>query len=133
MKKIITFALILSFVFLLVGCSSNTKTFNISNSNKLTIVSGSTGESITITNEDVIKHITENINALNFSKGSKVDSDGWSYALNWMNENGEVIEKITLLGDGYTIIYNGYYYRGMSIDYMIDLGFVEKLFDNQKV
>ena len=50
-----------------------------------------------------------------------------------MNENGEVIEKITLLGDGYTIIYNGYYYRGMSIDYMIDLGFVEKLFDNQKV
>ena len=112
----------------LFGCSSNQKTFEITGAEKLTVMSGATGESIDITNTDDIKYITDNINALKYSKGEKVNSDGWCYALQWFDQNGEIIEKLTLLGDGYTIIYDGHYYKGMSVDYEIDLSFLDNQF-----
>ena len=35
---------------------------------------------------------------------------------------------MTLFGDGYTIAYDGRYYKGMSVDHEIDLPFIESLF-----
>ncbi len=128
MKKLIAIILSLTFVLALVGCSSKPKTFDITGAEKLTIRSGATGESIDITNTEDIKYITDNINALKYSKGEKVNSDGWSYNLQWFDENGEIIENLTLLGGGYTIIYDGYYYKGMEADYEIDLAFLDSQF-----
>ena len=128
MKKLIALVLALVYVLGLVGCSSEPKIFEITGAEKLTVMSGSTGESVDITNADDIKYITDNINALKYSKGEKVNSDGWSYALQWFDQNGEIIENLTLWGDGYTIIYDGHYYKGMSVDYDIDLSFLDSWF-----
>ena len=130
MRKIIAVVLALICVLGLVGCSSEPKTFEIEGAEKLIVMSGATGESIDITNADDIKYITDNINALNFSKGEKVNSDGWSYSLQWYDKNGDSIENLALLGDGYTVIYDGYYYKGMTVDYEIDLTFLDGLFAN---
>ena len=128
MKKIIVITTILVCALSLVSCSSKSKTFEIAGAEKLTVRSGSTGESIDIINADDIKYITDNINALTYSKGKKVNSSGWSYALQWFDESGEIIENLTLLGDGYTIIYDGHYYKGISVDHEIDLSFLDSQF-----
>ena len=132
MKKFISLVLALVCVLGLVGCSSEPKTFEITGAEKLTVMSGSTGESIDITNADDIKYITDNINALKYSKGEKVNSDGWNYDLQWFDQTGEIIEKLVVWGDGYTIIYDGYYYKGMSVDYEIDLSFLDSQFETDK-
>lgn len=137
MKKISAILLALIGVLGLAGCNkqpsgdppaAEVKTFDISGAEKLTVKSGSTGESMDITSAEDIEYMTDNINALEYSKGEEVNSDGWSYALQWYNANGETIEKLTLLGDGHTIIFDGYYYKGMSADYEIDLSFLEEQF-----
>ena len=137
MKKISAILLALIGVLGLAGCNkqpsgdppaAEVKTFDISGAEKLTVISGSTGESMDITSAEDIEYMTDNINALEYSKGEEVNSDGWSYALQWYNANGETIEKLTLLGDGHTIIFDGYYYKGMSADYKIDLSFLEEQF-----
>ena len=114
MKK--TFAIVICLVFILslIGCGK--KSFEIVGADKLTVFSGTTGESIEITNTDDIKFITDNINAQNYSKGGKVHSSGFSYALQWFDKDGKMIDSLTLL-DGYTVVYDGYYYKGMSIDF----------------
>ena len=128
MKKILVAVLALICVSGLVGCYSEPKIFEIEGAEKLTVMSGATGTSIDITNADDIKYITDNINALKYSKGEKVNSDGWIYSLQWYDKNGNSIENLALLGDGYTIVYDGYYYKGMTVDYEIDLTFLENQF-----
>ena len=62
MKKLIAMALCLVLTLSLVGCVKNdTKTFEIAGAEKLTVMSGETGESIEITNANDIKYITDNI------------------------------------------------------------------------
>ena len=129
MKKIIAMVLCLVLALSIVGCGKNdTKTFEITGAEKLTVMSGETGKSIEITNANDIKYITDNINALKYSKGEKVNSDGWSYALQWIDKDGKTIDSLSLLGDGYTVISDGYYYKGMLVDYEIDLEFLENQF-----
>jgi len=113
MRKYISLIVVLVYVLSLGGCSKS-KTFEIPETEKLTIISGTTGESIDITDLDDIKYITERINGVEYLKESKVNGSGWSYGLSWINENGETVEKLTLQGDGYTIIYDGYYYKGTT-------------------
>ena len=127
MKKIIAMVLCFVLVLSFSGCGKNDiKKFEITGAEKLTVVSGTTGTCVEIINTDDIKYITDNIMALDYSKGEKVNSDGWSYSLQWFDKKGKEIEKLTLLGDGYTVIYDGYYYKGMVVDYEIDLAFLNK-------
>lgn len=128
MRRIVTLLLVSIYILTLVACSSSSKTFEIEGAQKLTVQSGTTGKRVDITDADDIKYITDNINSIDFSKGKKVKSDGWSYMLQWYDENGETIEKMILYGDGYTINYDGYYYEGMSVDYEIDLEFIDSQF-----
>ena len=120
-------------VLSLEGCSPKTKptettTFEIADAASLTVRSGITGESIDMTDAEDISYITDNISALTFSKGDKVDSDGWSYFLCWKDENGNEIEEMALTGDGCTVIYDGHYYKSMTVDGEIDLLFLERQF-----
>ena len=128
MKKKMATVLCLALVFLLAACASDVKTFEIKGAEKLIVTSGETGKSIEIINADDMKYITDNINALEYSKCEKVNSDGWSYSLQWLDKSGKTMENLTLLGDGYTVIYDGHYYHGMQIDYEIDLAFLDNQF-----
>ena len=127
MKKIVL--VVCAFIVLcMVGCSSRTHKFEIGDSAKITVTSGTTGEQVEITETESIQYITDNINALTYSKGEKVNSDGWSYALIWYDQNGIEQKKLTVLSE-YMIIFDGRYYKGMEADHEIDLAFLENLFE----
>ena len=115
-------------VLCMVACSSHTHKFEIGDAAKLTVTSGNTGEKVEITDTESIRYITDNINGLTYSKGEKVSSDGWSYALIWYDKDGNEQKKLTVLNE-YTVIFDGRYYKGTEADYMIDLAFLEKLFE----
>ena len=127
MKKImmVVYAFIL---FSMVACSFRPHTFEIPNAAKITVISGNTGQSIEITDADSIQYITDNIYGLTYTRGEKVNSDGWRYGLMWSDENGNEVEKVTVLNE-YTISYDGRYYKGMEADYEIDLAFLKDLFE----
>ena len=127
MKKLVV--VVCAFIVLsMVACSSRTHKFEIVDAAKLTVTSGNTGEKVEITDTESIRYITDNINSLTYSKGDKVSSDGWSYALTWYDKDGNEQKKLTVLNE-YTIIYDGRYYKGMETDYEIDMAFLEKLFE----
>ena len=112
----------------LAGCGPKAKTFEISGAEVLTIVSGTTGETVTITDEEEIRYVTDQINALTFSRGGKAEGDGWSESLCWYDGTGSVVEQLALMGDGYTVIHEGRFYQGMEADHEIDLAFLEARF-----
>lgn len=128
MKKCIIFILTLICVFNLTGCSETNMTFDIQNASKIVLRSGNNGTMAEITDPEDIQYITDSINALKFSREDKVNSDGWTYSLCWYDESGSVLEELTLMGDGCTVIYDGYYYKGMAVDYEIDLVFLDDQF-----
>ena len=84
------------------------------------MISGNTGQSIEIRDAGSIQYVTDNIYGLTYSRGEKVNSDGWSDGLTWSDENGNEVEKVTVLNE-YTIIYDGRYYKGMEADYVRSL------------
>jgi len=127
MKKVMLVVCVLV-LFSMVACSSRPHTFEIQDSAKITVINGNTGKSVDITDSDSIRYITDNINGLIYSRGEKVNSDGWSYGLTWSDENGNKVEKVTVLNE-YTIIYDGRYYKGMEADYEIDLALLNDLFE----
>ena len=127
MKKIVL--VVCAFIVLCtVACSSRTHKFEIGDAAKITVTSGTTGEQVEITDTESIRYITDNINGLSYSKGEKVNSDGWSYAMIWYDKDGNEQKKLTVLNE-YTINFDGRYYKGMEADYEIDLAFLEKLFE----
>ena len=112
----------------MVACSSRTHKFEIGGAAKITVTSGNTGEKVEINDTESIQHITDNINGLTYSKGKKVNSEGWSYTLIWYDKDGNELKKLTVLNE-YTVIYDGRYYKGMEADYEIDLAFLKDLFE----
>ncbi len=131
MKKWIPFVLALMMSFAVFAYRTIEKPFFITDAESLVITSGSSGESITVTDAGDIGHITNIICYMSYSKGGKVDSDGWSYSLKWLDEDGNTIEALALLGDGSTVIRDGYYYKVKGTGYAaIDLEFIDTLFDS---
>ena len=128
MKRFMALLLAVICMLGLICCAPTRLTFEITDAQSLTITSGTTGEIAEVTDAADIRYITDNINALTFSKNGRLDSDGWSYALRWFDGEGVMIESVTLLGDGYTIIFDDHYYKGMEIDDQIDLAFLESQF-----
>lgn len=126
MKKYMALVLALVCVLGLVGCSSK-MTFDIAGANKIELRSGSDGTSVEITDEEDIKYITDNINALKFSKGkSSEDYSGWSYRLRWYDSENNLIEVIVVMSE-YLIDYNDYFYTAIEADHGIDISFYDKL------
>ena len=127
MKKIVL--VMCSFIVIcMVACSFRTHKFEIGDAAKIIVSSGTTGTQVEITDTENIQYITDNINGLTYSKGEKVNSDGWSYALIWYDKDGNEMKKLTVLNE-YTVIFEGCYYKGTEVDYEIDLTFLEKLFE----
>ena len=115
-------------VICMVACSSRTHKFEIGDAAKIIVSSGTTGTQVEITDTENIQYITDNINGLTYSKGEKVNSDGWSYALIWYDKDGNEQKKLTVLNEN-TVIFDGRYYKGMEADYEIDLAFLKDLFE----
>jgi len=128
MKKIVL--VVCAFIVIcMVACSSRTHKFEIGDAAKIIMSSGTTGTHVEITDTESIRYITDNINGLTYSKGEKVNSDGWSYALIWYDKDGNEQKKLTVLNE-HTVIFDGRYYEGMEADYEIDLTYLAKLFED---
>lgn len=132
MKKISIFIMVLLLALAMVGCSEKTtKKFEISGASKITVFSGSTGEYVEVTDETDIKHITDNINALSFSRDkSSKEQNGFSYSLTWYDSDNEPIDGLIIMSE-YQISYDDYFYNGMEADNEIDIEFIEGLFDGE--
>ncbi len=130
MKKWIPIVLMLMTALAVFVYRTIDKPFFITDAESLVITSGSSGESIVVTDAGDIGHITNIICDMSYSKGGKDDSDGWSYSLKWLDKDGNTIEALALSGDGSTVIRDGYYYKVKGTGYaVIDLEFIASMFD----
>lgn len=120
--------IIVALISLFSGCSTvetDTKTFEISDAETLSLMSGNTGKMIKISDSSTISQITENINSLELAKDkSGVDYSGWSYRLRWYNSDGEIIEDITIQSSDY-INYSDYFWS--IINSSIDTKYFDEL------
>ena len=127
MKKMLALGLALVLSLCVVGCSEKSMTFDIGEANKIELRSGADGTMVEITNAEDIKYITDNINALTFSKGkSSKDHNGWSYSLKWYDSENVLMEEIVVMSE-YQIDYKDYFYKGMEVDNKIDLAYFDRL------
>ncbi len=129
MKKVLVLILALMLALPVCGCAEQTKKFDISGAAKITIGSGSTGKRIEITDEEAIRYITENINAITFGRDkSSKNSNGFAYGLTWYDSAGEAIDGL-IIHSAYKISYENYFYNGMEVDHGIDIEFIKGLFE----
>ena len=127
MKKLIALALVLVCALGMVSCSSGMN-FNIATASKIELRYGGDGTTIEITDEEDIKYITDNINALKFSKGeSSKNSSGWNYSLKWYDSGNNLIEEIVVMSKN-QIAYKNYFYTTMDADSEIDIFFLGAFF-----
>lgn len=126
MKKYIALILALISIVGLVGCSSE-KSFDITGASKIELRGESRGTAFEINDEEDIKHITDSINVLKFSKGESSPHFyiGRSYLLKWYDSKNNLIEEIVVLSED-VIDYKGHFYKAMKSDYEIDIS----LFDD---
>ena len=127
MKKFAASFLALVLALSMAGCSEKSMKFDIGEASRIELRSGTDGAVAEITNTEDIKHITENINALNFSKGkSSKDHTGWSYSLKWYDPENNLMEEIVVMSEQ-QIDYKGYFYSSMEADHEIDLAYFDRL------
>ena len=116
-------ALVLS----MAGCSEKSMTFDIGEASKIELCSGTDGTVIEITDAEAIKHITDNINTLAFSRGgSSKDHSGWSYSLKWYESEHTLMEELVVMSED-QIDYKGYFYSDTDPDREIDLAYFDSL------
>ena len=128
MKKAIAIVLAALFVMGIVGCSSKNMTFSIGDAAKINIKSGLTGDEVNIADDDFIKGITEDINALRFEKTSATDGKvGYAYMLTWYDADNTQIARVTITDEnGYQISHDGYYYK-VGADLNIDIELIDEM------
>ena len=97
-------------------------TFEIGDVERLTVKSGFTGDEAEVTDKDLIRSITDEINALRFVQTSGSNGkNGFAYMLTWYGADGSRIMRITVTDrDGCQISHDGSFYK-VGADACIDL------------
>ncbi|MCD7784348.1 MAG: hypothetical protein LUH18_01985 [Oscillospiraceae bacterium] len=127
MKRFLALVLVFATVLTMVGCAKKTVTFDIDGASKILLMSGSSGETVEITNAETIKYITDNINSMNFNRDtSSKRHNGWSYSLRWYDSEDNLIEHIVVMSST-RIDYDNYFYNEMDADVEIDIEYLKSL------
>lgn len=109
MKKWSPLVLILLCILTLAGCAK-TKDFKIAGAQRILLMSGSSGETVEITDMDTVRQITDNMTSLTFERGlSSKTTTGWRYNLRWYDDQDREAENITIMRDN-TIEYQDYFW-----------------------
>ena len=131
MRRWLAWAVVLALALSTAGCSARseasgqTMTLEIGETKRIMVQSGNRGIRSEITDPADIEYIMENLEAMEFQDQGQVDADGWTYSLEWLDGDGNSLQKITLMGDGRTIIFDNHFYE--SVDGEIDLAFLDDL------
>lgn len=125
MKKLFAAVWIAACLLGLGGCMANQVNFSIPDAAKIQLSSGSGGATVQVVDEEDIRFITENFNALLFEKGySSADYTGWSYSLAWYDSGGALLDSVDVV-DGSKISHEGYFYAcvgaGINTDFFDQL------------
>jgi len=123
-KKIAAIVICLVLALSLVACSDKNLTFDIGVASRVHIKSGLTGDEVNITDSELIKSITADINSLTFIKTSSSEGEvGYAYMLTWFDAADKQIAQITITEEnGYQISYEGNYYKvGADLNINIEL------------
>lgn len=101
---------------LLLAACGETITIAADDVASIELQSGTTGESVTITDADTIEQITDNATSLRYRYIGDPDSSGWSYWIKWLDADGNVIGE--MFPYGWHVVWNDNYYEvsGGTID-----------------
>ncbi len=101
---------------LLLAACGETITIAADDVASIELQSGTTGESVTITDADTIEQITDNATSLRYRYIGEPDSSGWSYWIKWLDADGNVIGE--MFPHGWHVVWNDSYYEvsGGTID-----------------
>ena len=101
---------------LLLAACGETITIAADDVASIELQSGTTGESVTITDADTIEQITDNATSLRYRYIGDPDSSGWSYWIKWLDADGNVIGE--MFPHGWHVVWNDNYYEvsGGTID-----------------
>lgn len=107
--------LVLLALLLLAACGE-TITIAADDVASIELQSGTTGESVTITDADTIEQITDNATSLRYRYIGEPDSSGWSYWIKWLDADCNVIGE--MFPYGWHVVWNDGYYEvsGGTID-----------------
>ncbi len=131
MKKIICALVTVILLISLVSCAKREVQFEIGTASKIKIFSGSTGQSVEITDSEIIKTITDDINSHTFTKDkSSKNWEGFSYYITWYAPDGEQMEEVIVMTES-RISYDDYFYDKEECNCEIDTAYIEALFANQ--
>ena len=111
-KIALILCLVLVASFVLSGCNNSDSIITLEDREvgKIEIRSGNTGETVEVTEEEVISQIAD-VLSLEFEKGEKSnDSTGWSYSVRWYDTEGKQIDTVVIMNDG-TIEKDGYFWK----------------------
>ena len=131
MKKWVAYFCMAFLLFGLAGCTkapdktagapaTEEMTFDIGPAHEVRIKSGFSDDEVTITDEEFIQEITENMNSLRFEKASATEgATGFVYRLTWLDAAEKQIATVTITDEeGRQISAEGDYYStapGLSI------------------
>ncbi len=95
-----------------IGGNGDTVTYLVPEEGQIRIKLCSTGDIVVVEFDDFGKLLADNINSLEFQRSEEaVGQVGYSYILEWLNGQGKVLERITIVPmDGTRILHDGYYY-----------------------
>ncbi len=127
MKKVISALIAIFLLISVVGCAKHDIQFEIGMASKVKIFSGSTGRSVEITDAEVIKTITDDINSHKFTKDkSSKNWEGFSYYITWYDANGKQMEEVIVM-NGSRIRYNDYFYDKEECSCEINTEYIKDL------
>ncbi len=92
--------------------NGDTVTYRVPEEGQIRIQLCSTGDKFVVEFDDFGKALADNINSLEFQRAEEaVGQVGYSYVLEWLNGQGKVFERLTIVPmDGTRILHDGYYY-----------------------
>ena len=107
--------LLAALLVLLAGCGEKIS-LDIQDTAAIELRSGNTGDSVTITDPELIAQITDNVTSLRYRDIGTRDANGWSYCVRWLDADGNTLGE--LFPFGWHAEWNGRYYEvsGGTID-----------------
>lgn len=144
MKKIIALVLTLVCVLGLAGCKTQKPTdqteelagaplapvgtdMDLETVSQLEIMSGQTGQKITVKDSDNVQKVMDDIESLNYKKMDAIEEIEFAYRIRFYNENYDELGRIFITEEnGHQISYDGYYYL-IENDLNIDVDYLEEL------
>ena len=107
--------LLAALLVLLAGCGEKIS-LDIQDTAAIELRSGDTGDSVTITDPELIAQITDNVTSLRYRDIGTRDAGGWSYCVRWLDADGNTLGE--LFPFGWHVEWNGRYYEvsGGTID-----------------